>query len=51
MQEVEFLACLWGEQQVALTVPWVTASDGGPGYRPVTKILVLRKNWSGRHTF
>ena len=37
MQDVEFLTCIWGEQQVALAVSLVTASDGGPGQSPVAQ--------------
>ena len=37
MQGAEFLTCIWREQQVALAAPLVTASDGGPGQRPVAR--------------
>ena len=36
---MEFFICIsgWGEQQVVLAVPLATASDGGPGQRPMAK--------------
>ena len=37
MRGLEIFTCILEEQQVTLTAPLATASDGGPGERPVVQ--------------